>query len=238
MKINDQSPAEFLRFWRPIPYAQDEEFTTAWKEKRRGEIDALPDDALAEALLAWQRLLEDSEAVQASVRSRSANLLAAIGILAGLGALSAGTLTRLPWPYLCIPMAVALAVAWTASASAYLAVRAQQVSTWHRPHLRPREVTTLRQLRVTHATDVYSAARRNSLLSQAMVGYLRDAQTYALAMVASLATLVVVILVSTVVWGSQDSSAGSPDSPSQSSTNIAGHPCNSIISMRTYLGVE
>lgn len=198
MRVNDQPPGQFVAFWRRIKPRQQEEASAAWQEATRAAIGRLPDEVIDILIDDWRRAYEEAEATRSSVNSRATSLLLVVGILNGLAALTATTIAGAQLVLGLLYVLVAFVLGFFAVGTAVLAIRAQQVATWSQPHVRPDEVTGPRQLRIRRAVEFYSAARLNRHVLQDVVGYLRDAQTYAFVTVALLATLTVVAAVTSV----------------------------------------
>lgn len=186
MRINGEPIAQFLQFWKEIPPQDAGELTPEWAANVADQIRQMPDDVIEALTEVWTAAEAQAEASLASVRSRASNLLLAVGILSGLGAVTATASGGLPWP-LALPIWVSSAlVAFFALGTSWLAIRAQQVRSWSEPHLPPAEGSSLRNVLESRAADVYIADRRNRLALADVVGYLRSAQAYALLALASL----------------------------------------------------
>jgi len=192
VKINDQSLRQFLRFWRRIPPAERPEESETWQQATKATLERLPDDVLDTLTEDASRAYDEVEAARGSASTRATALLVVVAVLNGLAALTATTLEG-AHPILALAyVAVAAALGYFAVGTAFLAIRAQQVTTWHTPHVRPRDIGGARHYRKLRAFEIYTASRLNRHGLRDVIGYLRDAQVYALITIVLLATLTVV----------------------------------------------
>src|SRR5690606_8124143 len=79
-----------------------------------------------------------------------------------------------------------------------------------RPHVRPEDIADSRRHRRLRGFEVYRASRLNRHVLAEVVGYLRDAQAYALATILLLATLTVIAAMTTATKAPTGNDAASP----------------------------
>ena len=149
----------------------------------------LSNDQLDSFCQEWQRRNESVEATKSSSESRANALLAMIGLLNGLAAIASGALAgaSLPWPPLFVGFGVVLL--YSAVGTAVLALRVGGVRQWTDSNLTPDEMKSPRTGRIERAHQEYVVARQNRQVAAVCVGYLRDAQTWAVIAVIALAGL-------------------------------------------------
>lgn len=216
MKVDGEPILQFLQFWRVIPAQADPEMTASWADKVADEVRGMPDDVVEAMIGIWRSAHEDTAGSLASVRGRASNLLLAVGILAGLGAVTATASAGLPW-YLAAPIWISAAVvAYFALGTSVLAIRAQQVRVWSEPHVRPADASSLREVRERHAIDLYVADRRNRIALADVVGYLRSAQLYALTTLAGILVMALMTVAAAPFKPAAVATEGTP--PARSST--------------------
>jgi hypothetical protein len=192
VKINDQSLRQFLRFWRRIRPAARPEASQAWQEETKTNLERLPDEVLDSLIGDSSRAYDEVEAARGSATTRASALLVLVGVLNGLGAFTATTLAGAHPILAGAYIVVAVALGYFAVGTAFLAIRAQQVATWHKPHVPPHDIAGARHHRRLRAFEIYAASRLNRHGLSEVVGYLRDAQVYALITIVLLAILTVV----------------------------------------------
>jgi hypothetical protein len=196
MTINDQPLRRFLQFWRVIS-APDEgpiekrpaEFQPGWIDEQRALVAQLSDAQLDKFADDGRRQYEANDATQESAESRANGLLVVVGLLNGLAAVAATSLTGAWLLWVVAFVLTGTALLYSAFATAFLAVRVGQVRRWWRVNVTPDKMRDPRLARIERAHQLYVAARRNQHVAAVSVGYLRDAQTFALITVAALALL-------------------------------------------------
>lgn len=200
MTVNDQPLKDFLLFWLPIkpPYQKPkageedkrpEEFREGWSAAQREALRGLSNDQLDSFCEEWQRRNQSVEATKSSSESRANALLAVIGLLNGLAAIASGSLAgaSMPWPPLFVVFGAV--VLYSAMGTAVLALRVGGVRAWTDSNLTPDEMKNPRTSRIERAHQEYVVARQNRHVAAVGVGYLRDAQTWAVIAVVALAGL-------------------------------------------------
>lgn len=222
MKINDQPIRQFLSFWRRIKPEERPEDAASWREGTRAAIDRLPDDVLDVLIEDSYRAYDEIEAARGSATARASALLVVVAVLNGLAALTATTLAGAHPILAAAYVGVALVLGFFAVGTAVLAIRAQQVATWNRPHVRPDDIAGARHHRLLRAFDVYVASRLNRHGLREVVGYLRDAQVYALTTIFLLATLTVVAATTAATKPSNQEPVATPTSSPIVSPTPAG----------------
>ena len=224
MKVDGEPTLQFLQFWRVIPAQADPEMTAAWAAKVADDVRGMPDDVVDAVIAIWRSAHEDTSGSLASVRGRASNLLLAVGILAGLGAVTATASAGLPW-YLATPIWISAAVvAYFALGTSVLAIRAQQVRVWSEPHVRPTDASSLRQVREKHAIDLYVADRRNRIALADVVGYLRTAQLYALTTLAGILVMALMTVATAPFKPAAGAYEGTTAAPSSSASTESASP--------------
>lgn len=210
MKINDQPIRQFLTFWRRIKPEERPEASASWEEATRAAIERLPDGVLDVLIEDSYRTYDEIEAARGSATARASALLVVVAVLNGLAALTATTLSGAHPILATAYVGVVLVLGFFAVGTAVLAIRAQQVATWNRPHVRPADIAGSRHHRLLRAFDVYVASRLNRHGLREVVGYLRDAQAYALITIFLLATLTVVAAATAATKPSNQEAVGTP----------------------------
>jgi hypothetical protein len=199
MKINDQSLRDFLQFWKIIPHPADlkpgdrpDEFADGWIKAQRAPIAKLPSDRLDQFTSEWRRQFEANDAAQASAESRANSLLVVVGLLGGFGAVASGSLLGAWIGWVALFLVSGTVLIYSAVATAWLAMRVGEVRRWDAIDLDPDELAASKSAGIEEAHQFYVAARRNRHIVAISVGYLRDAQKYALSTVVSLAAIAIV----------------------------------------------
>lgn len=232
MTVNDQPLKDFLLFWRPIkpPYekpregAEDkrpEEFREGWSAAQREALCGLSNDQLDSFCDEWQRRNQAVEGTKTSSESRANALLAVIGLLNGLAAIASGSLAgaSLPWPPLFVVFGVV--VLYSAMGTAVLALRVGGVRAWTDSVLTPDEMKDPRSSRIERAHQQYVVARQNRKVASVGVGYLRDAQTWAVIAVVALAGLAATATLATLTKGPSQPPPAVTASPAAASSTSA-----------------
>jgi hypothetical protein len=220
LEVNDQSLGQFLAFWRPIsPPTPDE--LEAWRardEAARTDILSLADPELVVYEAAWTSQEIEVEETRRSLNDRSNLLIAISAVFAALGTLATNALDEVGPVAVAVFGLAAIPLVWCAIATLYLAIRTVQVGTWTRSELQPTK-STARKLRREVAADRYVAVLRNRETLRLRVGYLRDAQTFALWALVALAMLAVVALAIIAIRESSRYPGGAPvPNPTASAT--------------------
>lgn len=169
-----------LRFWETL---KDEtkkgDEKKAWKHQLRAELEIIGDGALASLTEISRRRYEELEATRGSVSSRGTSLLLFVGVVTTGATLVGGSLESVSPLLLGATLVDGALLLYACLAVAFLAIRAQEVTTWEVPRVIPNDATDTRSLAVTYALEIVAAAQQNRSTLRNMVAYLADAQRWA-----------------------------------------------------------
>jgi hypothetical protein len=182
---------DFLVFWEKLPdlaYQPGPE-KEAWKGELRTRIGAIPDDTLGDFIEIWRRRYEQSEADRVSSASRANALLTLIGVITAATTLIVSSTAGAWLPLQLAVLVTGFLLLVSVAAAVWLAVRVQQVSNWDVPRVEPEAASSVRNQRLTHAVELMAAADQNRKRLNNVIGYLRDAQGWALIAIVLLVVL-------------------------------------------------
>lgn len=203
---------DFLVFWEKLP---DLAFPPgaekdAWIAVLRVRVGRIPDDALTDFVDVWRRRYEQSEADRVSSAARGNALLTLVGVIIAATTLivSSAAKALLFWQAATVVIGLLLLVA--VAATVVLAIRVQQVSNWDVPRVEPEGASSVRELRVTEAVEFMAAAEQNRKRISNVIGYLRDAQRWALVAIMLLVALAPTAVIASFTKPPETSPSPSP----------------------------
>lgn len=169
-----------LRFWEALSdETKKGDEKEAWKHQLRAELEVIDDEPLASLTEISRRRYEEQEAARGSVSSRGTSLLLFVGVVTTGATLVGGSLESVSPFILAATLVVGAFLLYACLAVAFLAIRAQEVTTWEVPRVDPTDATNKRSLAVTYALEVVAATQQNKPTLGNRVAYLADAQRWA-----------------------------------------------------------
>jgi len=229
MKVNGQPLHRFVFFWLPItpPHLRtgedrDECFDPTWvrlANKRLAKLAAPELETLTED---WRRDLASQESAKSSAESRANALLLTVGLVNGLAAIVGSTLAGAALIWVILFLIGGVLLVYSATATAFLSLRVGQVRQWTSATIDPRDVKGSGEgLALQRAVYTCIASHRNAVVLRDPVGYLRDAQTFALVAVVAVAILAIISTAAALTRGPSPS----PNAPAASpSVTLAASP--------------
>jgi hypothetical protein len=218
---------DFIVFWEKLPDrayqrgpAKDE-----WVAGLRARVGAVPDSQMEALTEFWRRRYADLEGDRTSSTARGNALLGLVGVITAATTLIIGSAAQsaLPWQVALFAIGTLLLAALTATV--WLAIRVQQVGDWDEPYIEPEDALSSRNLRVKEAVEFWAAAEQNRTRINNVIGYLRDAQRWALV---AIALLVLLAPVSVVASATKPSQAGTAPAPTTQPTSTTSRTTQSL----------
>lgn len=169
-----------MRFWDTFPDERKKGDAAKHLESQiQAAVERMDDEARVKFAEIARRQYAEQEATKASVASRASALLLYVGVIGTGTTVVAASLTTAFPAVLVAALFVGGCLLYACLAVAFLAVRAQEVTTWVAPAIYPEDGTTPRDLTVKEAVEHAVSYRQNKAGVQHLVAYLADAQRWA-----------------------------------------------------------
>ena len=197
---------KLLQFWQTLPTPPT--MGKEEKEKHRAAIRSAASDARKAALEGLARQYDEVSSDFSSIRSRAGGLLVATGVITGLVTLSTPFVAPLQsrsWLGFA-GLVLTLAVLYCAIATAWLAVRAQQVTLWGQAVVDPDAFSSSEKYEIEYCWSLYVIFKENQSRISVPVAYLRDSEMFFRAVIVGLGLLVVLTLVGAALTASTSTS--------------------------------